>query len=167
MNSRRIDEELVVRHIDAENRNDAATALATFTRPKYDLRAVEGPVIEGEDAVHALIASFGTALPQITYVARHIHHAADAVIVEYQITGRHEGEYNGVAPTGFPSTIRLSPSTNSRVQTSFVNACMSISVAWSRRCEAKDPQPLSEGECPGSWAQGCAATLRFPCSGRS
>ena len=93
-------EELVVRHIDAENRNDAVTALATFTRPKYDLRAVEGPVVEGEDAVHALIASFGTALPQITYVARHIHHAADAVIVEYQITGRHEGEYNGVAPTG-------------------------------------------------------------------
>ena len=32
-------EELVVRHIDAENRNDAVTALATFTRPKYDLRA--------------------------------------------------------------------------------------------------------------------------------
>ena len=95
-------EELVLRHIDAENRNDAVTALATFTRPKYDLRAVEGPVIEGVDAVHALIASSGTALPQITYVARHIHHAADAVILEYQITGRHEGEYNGVAPTGYP-----------------------------------------------------------------
>lgn len=95
-------EELVVRHIDAENRNDADTALATFSRPKYDLRAVEGPVIEGEDAVHELIASFGTSLPGITYVASHIHHADNAVIVEYRITGRHEGEYNGVAATGSP-----------------------------------------------------------------
>jgi steroid delta-isomerase-like uncharacterized protein len=93
-------EELVIRHIEAENRNDPDTALATFTRPKYDLRAVEGPVIEGAEAVHELIASFGTSLPAITYVARNIHHADDAVIVEYQITGPHEGEYNGIAPTG-------------------------------------------------------------------
>jgi hypothetical protein len=93
-------EELVIRHIDAENRNDADTALATFSRPKYDLRAVEGPVIEGEGAVHELITSFGTSLPSITYVARHIHHADNAVIVEYQITGRHQGQYNGIAPTG-------------------------------------------------------------------
>ena len=93
-------EELVIRHIDAENRNDPDTALATFTRPKYDLRAVEGPVIEGAEAVHELIASFGTSLPAITYVARKIHHADDAVIVEYQITGPHEGDYNGIAATG-------------------------------------------------------------------
>ena len=93
-------EELVLRHIDAENRNDPDTALATFTRPKYDLRAVEGPVIEGDGPVHELIASFGTSLPSVTYVARHLHHADDAVIVEYQITGRHDGDYNGIAPTG-------------------------------------------------------------------
>ncbi|TAM65186.1 nuclear transport factor 2 family protein [Mycobacterium sp.] len=93
-------EELVLRHIDAENRNDADTALATFTRPKYDLTAVEGPVIEGKGPVHDLIASFGTSLPSINYVARHIHHADHAVIVEYQITGRHDGEYNGIEPTG-------------------------------------------------------------------
>ncbi len=93
-------EELVLRHIDAENRNDAETALATFTRPKYDLRAVEGPEIEGEEPVRELIESFGTSLPSITYVASQLHHADDAVIVEYRITGRHEGEYNGIAPTG-------------------------------------------------------------------
>jgi predicted ester cyclase len=93
-------EDLVLRHIDAENRNDPDTALATFTRPMYDLRAVEGDVIEGAGPVHDLIASFGTSLPSITYVASQIHHADDAVIVEYRITGRHEGEYNGIAPTG-------------------------------------------------------------------
>jgi hypothetical protein len=93
-------EELVLRHIDAENRNDTDTALATFTRPKYDLTAVEGPVIEGEEPVHDLIASFGTSLPSITYVARQIHHADNAVIVEYRITGPHDGEYNGIGPTG-------------------------------------------------------------------
>lgn len=93
-------EALVLRHIDAENRNDAETALATFTRPKYDLRAVEGPEIEGEDAVRELIESFGTSMPALTYVATELHHADKAVIVEYRITGRHEGEYNGIAPTG-------------------------------------------------------------------
>lgn len=93
-------EELVVRHIDAETRNDAETALKTFTRPRYDLRAVEGTVIDGADAVRALIESFGTALPSISYVADTIHHADDAVIVEYRITGRHDGEYNGIGPTG-------------------------------------------------------------------
>jgi SnoaL-like domain len=93
-------ENLVRRHIDAENRNDPDTALATFTRPKYDLRAVEGDVIEGAGPVHDLIASFATSLPSITYVANTVHHADDAVIVEYRITGRHEGSYNRIAPTG-------------------------------------------------------------------
>ena len=93
-------EALVLRHIDAENRNDAQTAADTFTRHRYDLRAVEGDVIDGEVSVLGLIESFGTALPAITYVASKLHHADDAVIVEYRITGRHEGEYNGVAPTG-------------------------------------------------------------------
>jgi predicted ester cyclase len=93
-------EELVLRHVDAENRNDADTALATFSRPKYDLTAVEGPVIEGAGPVHELIKSFGTSLPSMTYVATHLHHADDAVILEYRITGSHEGEYNGIAPTG-------------------------------------------------------------------
>jgi hypothetical protein len=93
-------EELVIRHIDAENRNDPDTALATFTRPKYDLSAVEGPVVEGAGPVHELITSFGTSLPSITYVATHLHHADDAVIVEYRITGRHDAEYNGIPPTG-------------------------------------------------------------------
>lgn len=93
-------EDLVVRHIDAENRNDTDTALKTFTRPKYDLRAVEGPVIEGTEPVRDLIASFGTSLPSITYVAAKIHHADDAVIVEYRITGRHDAEYNGIPPSG-------------------------------------------------------------------
>jgi steroid delta-isomerase-like uncharacterized protein len=93
-------EELVLRHIDAENRNDAQTALDTFTRPKYDLRAVEGDVVEGADGVRALIESFSDALPSITYVADKIHHADHAVIVEYRITGRHDGTYNGVPPSG-------------------------------------------------------------------
>jgi steroid delta-isomerase-like uncharacterized protein len=93
-------EEIVLRHIDAENHNDAQTALDTFTRPRYDLRAVEGEVVDGADAVRALIESFSGALPSITYVADKVHHADDAVIVEYRITGRHDGTYNGVPPSG-------------------------------------------------------------------
>ncbi|MEU1370922.1 nuclear transport factor 2 family protein [Streptomyces sp. NPDC005803] len=92
--------ELVVKHIEAENAQDAETALHTFTHPKYDLRAVEGGVIEGSAQVHEFIRGFRASLPSITYVGTSIHHADNAVIVEYRIVGRHDGDYAGIPPTG-------------------------------------------------------------------
>jgi len=93
-------ESLVVRHIQAETDNDTETALQTFTRPKYDLRGTSGGIVEGTDAVRELIAGFGTSLPSVAYVAEALHHADDAVIVEYRITGSHDAEWKGIAPTG-------------------------------------------------------------------
>src|SRR5215217_2749848 len=83
-------ESLVVRHIQAETDNDAETALQTFTRPMYDLRGTSGGIVEGTDAVRELIAGFGTSLPSVAYVADTVHHADNAVIVEYRITGSHD-----------------------------------------------------------------------------
>jgi steroid delta-isomerase-like uncharacterized protein len=91
---------LVLEHIDAESARDVETAVRTFTRPRYDLRAIEGGVIEGEDAVRGLIQGMTASMPSVTYVAEQIHHADDAVIVEYRITGRHDGAYAGIPATG-------------------------------------------------------------------
>jgi steroid delta-isomerase-like uncharacterized protein len=93
-------EKLVLEHINAESAQDVETAVRTFTRPRYDLRAIEGGIIEGEDAVRALIQGMTSSMPSVTYVADQIHHADDAVIVEYRITGRHDGEYAGIPATG-------------------------------------------------------------------
>ena len=93
-------ENLVLEHIRAESARDVETAVRTFTRPKYDLRAIEGSVIEGGDAVRMLIQGMTESLPSVTYVAEHIHHADDAVIVEYRITGCHDGQYAGIPATG-------------------------------------------------------------------
>ena len=93
-------EALVLEHIGAENVKDTERAMQTFTRPKYDLRAVDGEVIEGEDGVRDLIDAMRVTTPGVTYIADKIHHTDDAVIVEYRITGRHEGIYRGIGPTG-------------------------------------------------------------------
>jgi len=93
-------EALVLEHITAENRNDVEAALKTFTRPKYDMRALGGGVIEGWDPVRQHIAGFAISFPAVTYVADKIHHADDAVIVEYRITGTHQGQYPGIPANG-------------------------------------------------------------------
>jgi len=93
-------ERLVREHIDAESAGDVETAVRTFTRPRYDLRAIEGGVVEGEDEVRGLISGMTASLPAVTYVADRIHHADHAVVVEYRITGRHDGEYAGIPATG-------------------------------------------------------------------
>jgi steroid delta-isomerase-like uncharacterized protein len=93
-------EELVLKHINAESANDVETALRTFTTPKYDLRPLGGEVIEGEGPVRELITGFSTTLPSVTYIADKIHHADDAVIVEYRVSGTHDVEYLGIPPNG-------------------------------------------------------------------
>lgn len=95
--------EAVVReHIDAESAGDVEAAVRTFTRPRYDLRAIDGGVIEGEADVRAMIGGMIASLPSVRYVAEQIHHADRAVIVEYRIIGRHDGHYGGIPPTGAP-----------------------------------------------------------------
>jgi steroid delta-isomerase-like uncharacterized protein len=93
-------EELVIKHINAESANDVETALETFTIPRYDLRPLGGDVIEGVEQVRDLIAGFSTTLPSVTYVADKIHHADDAVIVEYRVNGTHDADYLGIPASG-------------------------------------------------------------------
>jgi steroid delta-isomerase-like uncharacterized protein len=97
---RRQREALVLEHITAENQNDVEAALKTFTRPKYDMRSLGGGIIEGPDLVREHIAGFAVSFPAVTYVAEKIHHADDAVIVQYRITGTHQGQYPGIPANG-------------------------------------------------------------------
>lgn len=93
-------EAIVIEHITAESVGEVERALRTFARPKYDCRAIGGSIVEGEEAVRNHIAGGVLATPGITYVAEKLHHTDDAVIVEYRITGTHDGSYPGIPPTG-------------------------------------------------------------------
>lgn len=92
--------EAVVRaHMQAENRLDFDAALATFGHPRYELIAT-GEVFDGPEAVAAYFKASRTRFPDQANELIAMHHADDAVITEFWLTGTHKGELRGMPPTG-------------------------------------------------------------------
>jgi steroid delta-isomerase-like uncharacterized protein len=92
-------EEVVREHMESENRQDFDATLKTFTHPRYELIAT-GEVYDGEEAVRRYYATSRAAFPDQRNEIRAVHHAADAVIVEFDLLGTHRGPLLGVPPTG-------------------------------------------------------------------
>lgn len=92
-------EALVVEHMDAENRLDFDAAFNTFARPRYDLVGT-GQVFEGPDAVMEYFRRSRLPFPDQHNEIIAMHHADDAVIVEFWLMGTHLGPLNGIEPTG-------------------------------------------------------------------
>jgi len=86
-------------HMASENRHDFDATIATFARPRYELIAT-GEVYDGEAAVRDYYTRTRTAFPDQRNELRAMHHADDAVIVEFDLLGTHDGPFLGVAPTG-------------------------------------------------------------------
>jgi steroid delta-isomerase-like uncharacterized protein len=95
-------EALVLEHVAAENDKDVERVMRTFTRPCYDLAVAGGGLVEGDAAVRLLQARNWTAFTGVRYEPVRLHHADDAVILEYRVRGRHVGNYLGVPPTEAP-----------------------------------------------------------------
>ncbi|MGA2205640.1 MAG: ester cyclase [Terracidiphilus sp.] len=93
-------EGVVKAHIEAEAvKHDVAAALATFTRPKYDVPALGG-VVDGAAGVDALLHGLLDAYPDFWLREGRTYHSDDAVIVECVFGGTQKGEWAGIAPTG-------------------------------------------------------------------
>ncbi|CAN5853948.1 hypothetical protein BH24ACT3_BH24ACT3_14550 [soil metagenome] len=91
--------EAVVReHMAAENRHDFDATIATFDRPRYELIAT-GQVYDGEDAVRGYFASSRAAFPDQRNELVSLRHAEDAVVVELDLLGTHEGTLLGIEGT--------------------------------------------------------------------
>ena len=100
MSSLRAEREAVVRrHMDSENRHEFEATLATFKHRRYELVAT-GEVYDGEDEVKAYYAASRATFPDQRNEVRAMHHADDAVIVEFDLLGTHRGPLRGIAPTG-------------------------------------------------------------------
>ncbi len=99
--------EAVVReHMESENRHEFDVTLRTFAHPRYELIAT-GEVYDGEEAVRGYYAATRAAFPDQRNVVHAIHHADDAVIVEFDLLGTHRGPLRGIPPTGCAFTCRM------------------------------------------------------------
>lgn len=104
----RVQREAVVReHMESENAHDFDTTIATFGHPRYELVAT-GDVFDGEDAVRAYFAESRRAFPDQRNELIALHHADDAVIVEFDLLGTHLGPLRALPPTGRAFRCRMS-----------------------------------------------------------
>jgi steroid delta-isomerase-like uncharacterized protein len=93
-------ERLVREHMESENTHDFDVTLTTFAdHPRYEI-VPTGEVHDGPEAVMRYYQETRAAFPDQRNELIAMHHADDAVIVEFWLRGTHEGEFRGVPPTG-------------------------------------------------------------------
>jgi limonene-1,2-epoxide hydrolase len=83
--------ELVLEHVDAENEQDLERAMRTFHRARYEI-VPTGLVVDGDEAVRALLTANWAAMPGLRFSATGIFHSADGIAVETHTTGEHDGK---------------------------------------------------------------------------
>jgi steroid delta-isomerase-like uncharacterized protein len=91
-------EAVVLEHMDSENRHEFDATIATFGHPRYEIIAT-GDVFDGEDEVRRYFAETRTAFPDQRNELIALHHADEAVIVEFTLRGTHLGPFRGLPPT--------------------------------------------------------------------
>ena len=98
-------EALVREHMESENQHDFETTLGTFEHPRYEI-VPTGDVFDGAEAVRGYFEDTRTAFPDQRNELIALHHADDAVIVEFELKGTHRGPLRGIPPTGKEFTCR-------------------------------------------------------------
>jgi steroid delta-isomerase-like uncharacterized protein len=92
-------EAIVREHMESENRHDFDATIATFAHPRYELIAT-GETFDGEERVREYFAQSRAAFPDQRNELIALHHADDAVIVEFYLLGTHRGKLRELEPTG-------------------------------------------------------------------
>ena len=92
-------EALVIEHMESENTHDFDVTMKTFHHPRYEIIPT-GEVFDGAEQVDAYFAASREAFPDQRNELIALHHADDAVIVEFDLKGTHRGILRGIPPTG-------------------------------------------------------------------
>src|SRR5215210_964414 len=92
-------EALVIEHMETENEHDYDATIETFDHPRYELIGT-GDVYDGPEEVARYFQETRTAFPDQRNELIALHHADDAVIVEANLYGTHEGAFRGLPATG-------------------------------------------------------------------
>src|SRR5919197_893326 len=98
-------EALVIEHMESENRHEFDVTMATFDHPRYELIGT-AEVHDGEAEVAAYFEETRTAFPDQRNELVAMHHADDAVIVEFWLRGTHRGPLRSLPATGRPFECR-------------------------------------------------------------
>jgi steroid delta-isomerase-like uncharacterized protein len=98
-------EALVREHMESENVHDFDTTIATFDHPRYEIIPT-WDVFDGEEEVRRYFEDTRTAFPDQHNELLELHQTDDAVIVEFNLMGTHEGPLRGIPPTGKEFTCR-------------------------------------------------------------
>ena len=85
-------------HMESENRHEFDVTMGTFDHPRYEIMAT-GEVYDGAEQVAEYFRTSRAAFPDQRNENAVLHHADDAVIVEFDLLGTHEGELRGIPPT--------------------------------------------------------------------
>src|SRR6476659_2176251 len=96
---RRKREELVIEHMDSENRHEYDATLETFDHPRYELIGT-GDVYDGPAEVARYFDETRAAFPDQRNELIAMHHSEYAVIVEANLYGTHKGPFRGLPATG-------------------------------------------------------------------
>jgi steroid delta-isomerase-like uncharacterized protein len=96
---------VVREHMDSENRHEFDATLATFAHPRYEI-VPTGDVYDGPEEVMGYFAETRAAFPDQRNELVAMHHAEDAVVVEFDLLGTHLGTLRGLPPTGRAFTCR-------------------------------------------------------------
>lgn len=94
-------------HMESENRHDFDATIDTFSHPRYEIVAT-GDVYDGEQRVRGYYEETRTAFPDQRNELISLRHADDAVVVEFDLLGTHEGPLRGLPPTGRGFRCRMS-----------------------------------------------------------
>jgi steroid delta-isomerase-like uncharacterized protein len=92
-------EKIVWEHMLSENEHDFDTTLATFDHPRYEI-VPTGDVFDGAEEVARYFEETRAAFPDQRNENDVLHHAEDAVLVEFDLKGTHRGPFRGLPATG-------------------------------------------------------------------
>ena len=92
-------EALVIEHMESENRHEYDATIETFDHPRYELIGT-GEVFDGPEEVARYFEETRTAFPDQRNELIALYHSDDAVIVEANLYGTHQGPLRGLPPTG-------------------------------------------------------------------
>jgi ketosteroid isomerase-like protein len=97
-------EEIVIEHMESENRHEFDVTIETFHHPRYELVAT-GDVFDGREAVERYFEETRTAFPdQRNELIELTHHDDGTVVIEFWLRGTHLG---GDRATGRSFEVRL------------------------------------------------------------
>ncbi|MGI8652869.1 MAG: ester cyclase [Geodermatophilaceae bacterium] len=92
-------EACVRQHMESENVHAFDVTMTTFAHPRYELIGT-GDVYDGEAEVWRYYRQSRAAFPDQRNEIHAMHHAEDAIIVEFDLLGTHLGPLRGMPPTG-------------------------------------------------------------------